>query len=356
MTSWNPYGDVLERVSRKTPEELKEYVFLRLAGREADPKYDWSRNQETPEEFLIWANSAGDEGFRQRLADCLRDILDEQLGDWLAGNPGGDRVASRVLYTAEVVRATSVTPVLQEALIEKGRPRRSALRRLLAAAPVPWGETLLHQSLGALSILEREMPRGERRARKSFWRPILVGPLELSLPKNLRTIALRSLGRMAWRATMEEGLAYVIDDIDNERKAGRSEVVLVRELAALINFFVQESVHQEAARTFGGESTLIEDPTPLVEAFCRFATRTELLAILKKALVLVASQPKAFGDAPSRQKEWVDVYISAILGEILALGIGNVARRVRMGRIAKRKQTSLRSCLAQQRLVLKSAP
>ncbi len=337
MKSWNPYKDAFKCIAGKHEDELKRYLFLRLTGREANPPYDWTRNQEAPEEFLVWAATAGDESFQELFAACLKDMLDEHLTDWLNGTQGEERIVSRLLYIAEVTQATGAALVFQKALLHEGRPKVDVLSRMHKAESVPWGETLLHQALGALSILESRMPRGERRARDPFWRPILDGRFEdqLGLAKNLRFIALRALGRMGWKVALEEDLHHVLGEFDPAMQTGRGRNVIIRELATLINFFVQESKRQEGARTFNPKPTLIENPTPLSKGFQRFATRKELHAVLEEALKLLCESPKPFDNDVIRQQQWKSELLPKILTEISGLGVGDVVKAAKISDISR---------------------
>ena len=330
METWSPYKEALARLVRMSATDLSKYILLRLTGREADPEYDWSRNQEAPEDFLLWANSVGGPPFRDLLRNCIKELLTEHMADWLGsrGQEREDVIVSRLVYLGEVGRIEQAVTVLQDSLVERGKLRLDSAQRLQSAGPVPWGETLLHQSLGALSVLEGLSP-DRAKARAEFWWPILEGRFEgeAGLRPSLRSIAFHRLVQTSWVNAVEIGFYFAVQPIVSELNQGQgSKFMMTRRLAGLIGFLFEESLRQKTRLP-----PLVEDPTPLAQAFQRFATNETLIGMFEEALKMVATDSDAVG-SKFNSDEWLKYYVPATLDEVRE-GMGSVPCLVRQERM-----------------------
>jgi len=337
METWNPYKEALARLVKMNAADLSKYILLRLTGREADPEYDWSRNQEAPEDFLIWANGVGEPPFRDLLRNCIKELLTEHMADWLSrrGVEREDVFVSRLVYLGEVSRVEQIVTILQDTLVERGKLRLENAQRLQAAGSVPWGETLLHQSLGALSSLEGLNP-DRAKARAEFWWPILEGRFEgePGLRPSLRSIAFHRLVQTNWVNAVEIGLYFAVQPIVSELNQGQgSKFMMTRRLAGLISFLFEESLRQKTRLP-----PLVEDPTPLAQAFQRFATNETLISMLEEALRMLAMDSAAVGSDFDRD-EWLKYYVPAILDETRGNWVGSVPALVLLERTKEAIET-----------------
>jgi hypothetical protein len=325
MTNWNPYEGALTRLVAMSDEELRRYILQRLTGRATVPDYDISRNQESPEDFLIWANSRSNDLFRARLAAAVIDLASIHLNEYGAHSDRALQaeqidILSRLLRVGEVIGAPPIAEFLRARLVTQGKLDLGFAKSLLAMAPAPWSESLLHQALGALSIIESQMGESPGRTRIAFWEPLLHEECLRGegLPLDLRMIAFRALVRMGWKAAIENHLAYVVPHFEPREGASQSELdAAVTELANLLSFLALESRRQEAsADRIARSPTLIEEPYPLVPGFRRYANHGQLLLVLSQSLSLLARSHRVFKGEPVSPIEWRDLYVDAILDEI----------------------------------------
>jgi hypothetical protein len=333
MTAWNPYPAALKRIGPLPEEDLQKYIFLRLTGREADPPWDWSRNQEAPEDFLIWAFGDGSTQLAKKLSGCVVNMVPGHFAALMEGRPGEAPVLSRLLYLAASIKAVDAAAALQKVLLNRGKICLETAEKLLKSGPVPWGETLLHQAMETLSLLEAESEPRERRAKIPFWEPIARGDVT-GFPKNTRTIALRALARLNWKTALENYLHYYVDILFEEWQKGRRKHSLERELANMINFFIHLSRHREEERMFGARPGLLEDPTPIARGFGGATDKSGVLPLLEGSLNLLCNSALVFEGDHEMQRRWQEKFKQAILDEVL-WPVGGVLKRVAIDEAAR---------------------
>jgi len=350
MAEWNPYENAFERLIQKTDTELCESIHLRLTGREADPEYNWSRNQEPPERFYEWACERGGEGFRKRFGNALRSMIDGCLNN--AADPDRVDSISRLLYLAELIKAQEVAELLRQRLRNKGKLNLEVADEFLKMSPAPWAPSLLHQALGALSVIESTMSESDGPPR-TFWEALheykKVNEKRIyRFASDLRLIALRALGRLNWKKALLDDLKHAIEAFLPKENQNRSEKSLTSDLAALISFFIHESKRQEQEarqKTFCRSGpTLVEEPYPLVPAFKLHAANRSLMSILENALLMLSRSGKVFEGESVGPDEWRVEYIRETMEEICghAIGCNSIRARVQIAReVANVKQSAL---------------
>ena len=341
-TTWNPYSQAFEHMKKLSEEELKEYVFLRLTGREAEPEYNWSRNQELPESFLIWSYNADDPSFKRLFRKCIAEMLEAHASKIIQSDDRNENmlfeesIFSRLLHLSYTLEIPDALQLLKELLIDNGKLNRGNAYRLFRAQPIPWDDSLLHQSLAALSRLDAKAKHPT--ADYQFWKEIFEGRLEeeWNLPKDLRLIGLQSYARLNWSGAIAEGMPWIISGVFIPSiTKGYNHEKLTRKLALLLQFFIEESKIQEADQLGGHrKATLLENPQRLVEAFRNTAGNRKLLRLLRDALQLLSNSRKLFGNNSETQHEWSNDFIPAILSTIVQPG-GSVLERIKMRRLSE---------------------
>jgi hypothetical protein len=326
MTTWNPYPEALKWIEALPEEDLQKYIFFRLTGREADPPWDWSRGQEAPEDFLIWAFGDGSSELAKKLSGCLIDMLPGHFAAFMEGRPGEAPVISRLLYLAASIKAVAAAPALHKVLLNRGKICPETAQKLLESGPVPWGESLLHQALDTLGLLEAESEPQERRAKIPFWAPIAQGNMS-GFPKNTRLIALRALARLNWKTAVESYLHYYLDILIEDSQKGRRKHSLERKLANIINFFIQLSRPRQEERMFGLQPGLLEDPTPITRGFRGAAHKSGVIPLLEGSLNLLCNSALVFDGDHEMQHRWQEKYRQAIVDEA-RWPVGSVLARV----------------------------
>lgn len=318
-TDWNPYKQALNRLQQKNKAQLVEYMALRLSGREADPPYNWPRNEEAPEDFLVWAYNSGGAAWRMRFDGCLSELLQQHFAQFGQIFPGGEQVVSGLLHVAAAVKSPGGRSALQDALIDKrGLLKMELASKLASVQDVPWSQTLLHQALAVLSVLEKELPRWERQARESFWEPLMtrLPPCD-ELPVSLQAVAIRALARLDWRHIRVYLKHFMTGLCKSELERGRPEQGVAQELAGVLNFLVQESKLQEAAEDADRRvKHLLEDTTPISLAFHSLAADAQVIRVLQMALRLIGDSEKTFAGDLACQKRWKQDYEEATITSI----------------------------------------
>lgn len=325
MADWNPYQSALIELREMGSGGMEEYIVTRLAGGASEPLHNWSRNEEAPEDFIIWAHGANDAQLAGELESATARLVRSHL-EGLGGNhPYEGQVLSRLLYLGTAIKSVAVGKVLGDFLtIPPWQLNLDLARELVAVKQIPWAETLLHQALATLSVLEKEMPREERRASRELWRPIVrrcPAPYDDAqrFPLSLQIVALRALARFNWlsiQSGWERPLnqtdtdltdlgCYVTGALHEELARGRSQRRVARDLADVLNFFIQESISQSTQEpTRYPKGDLLDDPTPIARAFHRLADNAQAMNLLQLALDLIAKASRAFGDDRNRQRAW----------------------------------------------------
>jgi len=339
MTDWNPYENAYKRLVEKLDDEteLRSSILMRLTGREADPEYNWSRNQEPPEKFYIWANKRGDDAFRVKFENAISGMIEDCFE---SEDPDRVDTISRLLYLAELIEARPVAKLLRDRLIKKGKISRDKAQALREMAPAPWAQTLLHQALGTLSVIESTLPKKEQ-SPFGFWEPLheKTGSgvyAEYVFPPDLRLIALRAMGRVSWEKALKDNLKHAIDAFDPGKNHS------ITELAGLINFFIHQSKQQTKRDNQYGiiksSPTLVAEPYPLVPGFLTHANNSEVIGMLRKSLIIISRSRKVFEGEKVSDKEWHDDYIREILEEIRGNHVKyeSIRVRVRLTREAKK--------------------
>ncbi|MCD4742174.1 MAG: hypothetical protein K8R67_06825 [Desulfobacteraceae bacterium] len=320
MSEWDPYIIAFENIKCISVEKLQEYIFLRLTGREADPPCNWSRNQEAPEGFLIWANSAGNPDFQGKLLAALKNMVEKHIQEFIArpALPGSANILSRLFYISEMIQATNIVKILKQEIIKDGQIRIDVAKKLGNANIIPWGETLLHQTLSLLSVLEMLIESPNKFEVKSFWIPILKRDedrIKKNLPLNTCKIALKALGTENWKETIEKYFHYYVQHfLKNEIDQGQSELAVERELADTIYFFLLESKRQQEIFFYISRltPTLFNDPTPLGISFQFFATEEKIITVLRGALKYLCNSPRVFNNV-ELQRNWKNFFSEDII-------------------------------------------
>ncbi|OGV85810.1 MAG: hypothetical protein A3K19_33720 [Lentisphaerae bacterium RIFOXYB12_FULL_65_16] len=316
MPDWNPYESALSKLKDMSPEAVQEYLFTRLAGGVSEPMHNWSRNQEAPEDFLVWAHRGGDGTLKTNIEAATATLLKAVLERFGGVCPHESQVLSRLLYLAAAIRCAGAGMVLQEKLVTReGGLALSLATRLLKEAEIPWGETLLHQTLATLSVLEKGMEDRRRRARSAFWHPIarLDEPRYDTLPSSLQIVALRALARLNWLYLTENWdsgrtyiACYVTKSLHEDIKRTQPMDAVARELADALNFFIQESILQERQEPGRRRKPdLLQDQTPIARAFWFVAGNPEVSGLLRMALAVIGRSSAVFGGDRGLQDSWL---------------------------------------------------
>ena len=316
MSEWNPYESALAKLKDMPPAAVQQYVFTRLAGGVSEPMHNWSRNQEAPEDFLVWAHKGGDGALKTNIEGATVALLMRVLEHFGAVCPHESQLLSRLLYLAAAIRCTGAGSALQEKLVTpKGCLELSLANRLVKETGIPWGETLLHQALATLSVLEKGMEGRYRRAREAFWTPIVrldEQPYK-ALPSSLQIVALRALARLNWLSLEENWdsgketsiACYVIKSLHEDKQRGQPEDAVARKLADALNFCVQESVLQEQQQPIWRRMPdLLHDPTPISKAFRSVDSNPEVVRLLEAALAVIGRSLAVFGGERALQDLW----------------------------------------------------
>lgn len=291
--TWDPYKQSIELVKEMSEDDLKTYIFNRFTGRESNPAYDWGKNQESSEDFLIWTHGVGDPTYKKRLENCLCEMVDEYL-DKQINQPSVESkyVLSRLLYLSEIIKAKCVLPSIYKYIVEEtGLLNRNTACLLSQANDIPWGETLLHQILGTQITLEYIC---ERKAPIVFWSTIANGGVSIDLPGSIVPVAIRGMGSVDWLFTVEIWLdtyiGFLLTQLTDETRHRTK-----RNLSNMINFFLQESVRQKTKDPSSKTPSLFEDPTPLINGFWSFVNNDDIVAlfniylIIRKSLGMIAN-------------------------------------------------------------------
>lgn len=304
MESWSPYHRAFERLTAMSDSDIEEYVYRRLSGREADPPYESSRNQEGPEAFLVWAFGDGTTAPAAGLARGASSLLSRHFPLFVAGHKTEARLLSRLLYLAVRFHAWDAAKPIQNALVAKGVLNETNAELLRKARDVPHAGTLLHQALVALGYLSTGLRAGDAQAQVAFWAPIVRG--EAAHESGMRLIALKALALRNWKQAIERYLAHYIRELLDALDGGRPRHLVVQDLANVLSFFTYQSRLQTKPSIAGPDPNLLEDPTPLSVAFGCFAREERAarpLALLEDALNLLRSDPRLFGD-DSLWRQW----------------------------------------------------
>ncbi len=299
----NPYKVAFVGLQEKSEDDIKTYLLSRLSGLESKPMYNWVRNQEPPEAFLIWAYNNGKQAFKKKLAGCFEKILDETLSDFFEPKKPSEvkELISRLLYLGEMIFFQETQKALRKFLRKKEVLDVERAIALSLAKDVPWADTLLHQALSMLAYIENSLRNKDQSKEIAFWEPIMCGHLK-KLPQDLRIISFHALGRIKWKLALEKYLPYFLEYLTEEYKNHNNESRINEKLVSMLYFFVKES-----------DGAILEDPTPIVEGFSPDSTLMENR--LEKAMSMLCRFPELF-NSPNSCKEWKEKRIPGVIRKI----------------------------------------